>query len=435
MLYAFVDGSTAIIGAADTLDEFHALTPEALSGTGANVRAATIHDMFSDSRLLGLSAALMLEFSDPSTITESLTRNGVTVVSKANVAKRQRDAKRSVEVDIFSDDRSIAEIFGLDKDDPWSNVEKSEQPVEVANAKKDGSLSGDSFDPKRKTDDEAVARVWDVKARAVNGGVEIDSAIAIKGDLGDGSERELGPNPYRVHTTDFAKVVRVDLMGVTVADVEQALTDESTSFERIAVAYGEIEPGDLEPDHVQGSWVACGLARLATRVADIVQKHHPDIAFEVYDINLEGERLLPKGIKSGVAMVTTVERTIGPRPWDENPAIYHTTFGRMPEKDRKARWIEEVQGGEFAFAGSWDFHTGTTVIVVPIAYWNREKSLYEEDIDLSHILPSDFKRVDQNTYQARSRDWNVATHALYEVGIRESLELRVHLNGLAGFNI
>lgn len=442
MLYAFVEGSTAIIGAADTHAEFEALNPESLAHMGGVARFANANDIFHDPRMHGLVTAMVLDYESHAAALASLISNGVEVLPKIKVVTRQKKMAKAAQTDLFDDKRTLAEIFDLVENDPWDTTspeDKAKLKEKFEKAKKDGTMSGDSFDPDQATGDESLARIWDVKARSVNGVIEVDSAIAIKGSLDTGEERERGPNPYRIDTTDYAKVFRVDVMGLSVVQVDAALAGNGTTFDRISVAHGDIDAVDVDEGFAVGTWVACGLQRLATRVADIVRDTYPDIPVdvEIYDVNLEGERLMPKGIKSGVAMAVEEGREIGPRPWDapEKAALFHAEFDKLSEEDRKTWWTKNIKGGEFVFAGSWDDHTGTTIFVVPIGHWNREHTLYDDHVDLSHLISHEFIMEAPNRYRARSVQWNIATHMLEGNGLRESMAVRLLLNSIANLSV
>lgn len=197
MIYGFhtPDGST-IVAAADTLAEYDAFYASAVADKASYVaeRQPDIMEMMTD--------PYYGKFKKPPYIfthygneqrSQFTERFNIQVIGKNALISKAEDMLADVldakaKAAGTADTRTIAEVLGLDKEDPWdkrSEEKKAEQEEkdrkykeEYEKAKKEGRLSGDSFGG----GDDTAARVTDVHVtRNADGTINVSGVRAVKG--------------------------------------------------------------------------------------------------------------------------------------------------------------------------------------------------------------------------------------------------------------
>jgi len=196
MIYGTRDGATTlIVAAADKsaveLDTFY--TKAVKARRYKKEWQPTIGEMLMDDRFRGFKRPpFVFEFGNPDNLEEFTKDFEIKVGPHAMLLDRHLDMIQSIAVDPYlspdADQRTIAEINGIDEEDPWdrrTDEQKAQDEInrkEAEKAKKAGKLSGDSFAPsKRKKKGSSVA-VTDIHStRHEDGSIEIDQVLAVKG--------------------------------------------------------------------------------------------------------------------------------------------------------------------------------------------------------------------------------------------------------------
>lgn len=175
---------------------------------------------------------------------------GVTVLDRDAVLARHRamvDAAND-SYDPQADQRSIAEIHGLDKHDPWDNRTDEQKAYDAKmkaladKAKAKGDLTGESFAP-----DQSAAKddltITGVRAHQDSDGkVRVDSVMAIKGNGFYGSEQSAEGGPLVSAT--WAGHWRLDLVGDDGDCIGSVMDAAGVAADRM-VASGEMPAGGV----------------------------------------------------------------------------------------------------------------------------------------------------------------------------------------------
>ena len=129
MLYGYggqdEDGPFIVITAAPTTAEFAALAAT-LEGQGIEHHVAHGLDFLTNDRVRGMAHGIIMD----GTPSELATSIGVTLVHRNRAIEQQREMASRDEADMFDpkvESRSIKEIFGLDKHDPWDTRTEEEK--------------------------------------------------------------------------------------------------------------------------------------------------------------------------------------------------------------------------------------------------------------------------------------------------------------------
>lgn len=195
MIYASQNGLTVMVAAADTLVEYDVFFAEACT-KGQDLFSTqmqpTFIDMMMDERFDGLrKPPYIFEHADEAQRDAFIARFNITLV-RSNALKERHTSMldaleqktSSGEGEVVADQRSIAEIHGLDKDDRWDKRTDEEKEEDKAlkeaydEAKRKGQLTGDSFGPPKADH----VHITDVRTSVdTDGKVSIDNVLAVKG--------------------------------------------------------------------------------------------------------------------------------------------------------------------------------------------------------------------------------------------------------------
>jgi hypothetical protein len=199
-IYAKRDGTSLIVGAADTLVEMEDLFTRTSGVAGVRLARPSSTDMMMDERFQNMTTIPgVYEFDGRSEQDAFAEQYSITIVGPNKLADRHSDMMEKLEEDPYflpsedEDDpdrvkRTIGELHGINAEDPWDkrsdeDKEKDEEyKKKYEAAKKAGKLSGDdSFAPPGST-----TRVTDIETtRNADGTISIDKVLASKGTYED----------------------------------------------------------------------------------------------------------------------------------------------------------------------------------------------------------------------------------------------------------
>ena len=484
MLYAFEDRLISVVGAADTLIDFEDfirktdssfVKPEEIGVKSAEL--ASLMDMLTEDLFQGFKKApVMVEHLDTNARDAFNERFNITVVKRNAVINKHEDMLTAELEDPYSaeatDIRPIEEIYDLETNDHWDKRTEEEKTKDEENKKafkesqKKGDISGDSFGPnperKRKgkdaDDTDPNVFVTDIKAyRGDDGELEIDTVLAVKGlhdareDEQDYKELKKAPHdPNRQAATlansDAAKEAsdkadeearqskalaeaeadsedlevdmrghiaiyhKVDVDGSKLSDIRDLLMDEEIDLNHTAI---------VQRNNSIGCWFAFIRQIQAEEAAKVLVS--AGFTVETYAVNDAGERLAPKGIQ---VVDTTAEGEEHPRPWN-----FRAKEIRKMKADEKKANLKTVKPPEFIFCGNYEGAVhGTIIYITPRSYFKEHNKMWEDSLEINHLLPLDFSEVSPGVYRSKSRDWNHISFDLNSRGFKENLMLQIALN-------
>jgi hypothetical protein len=490
MRYAFQESLTTIVGAADTLVEFEDFVmatdttrfPAETLGI-VSAEQASLMDMLTEDKFQGFKKApVVVEHPTPTARDAFIEKFGIIIVKRNAVVGKQEDMLLEAVPDPYSaqatDLRPIEEVHGLDVDDRWdkrSDEQKAkdeEDKKEFNKAQKKGDISGDSFGPNpnrkkpKKTTDEhgnPLATVTDIKAvRDDDGNIEIDTVLAVKG-LYEPREGEGDTYEDRMKVPHDPNKPGATLAN-SIANASNPLLDELRgAFEDLSKEPdADADDENLEVDtkgviaiyhkvEVTGSKLAEVRALLLTNEIDlnhtaIVQRNNAvgcwftfirqmqaeeTVAFlvaagmtvETYAVNDAGERLVPKGVQ---VVDADREGEEHPRVWN-----FRAKEIRKMKKAEKDANRKTIKPGEFIFCGNYEGAVhGTIIYVTPKSYFKEHGKMWDQPLDIQHLLPMDFKEIGPGLYRSNARDWNHISFDMNSRGFKENLMLQIALNAM-----
>lgn len=203
MIYAKIEKNSLIVAAATTLSELEVFCASIKN----KFSQASVMEMLSDERFAGFQQPpYIITFENIEEMDAFVSLHEITIVKKNALVDRQSSMLEELETDPYfdsDDERTIEEIHGLDKDDPWDRRSDEEKVQDEyykkmgEEAKKRGELTGDSFGPAKKKKKTGVF-ITDVNAHTNDDGtVEIDKVIAVKGHY----DKDIEP-PAETETPD-----------------------------------------------------------------------------------------------------------------------------------------------------------------------------------------------------------------------------------------
>ncbi len=229
-------------------------------------------------------------------------------------------------------------------------------------------------------------------------------------------------NKMRINSTTFKTFYRLDVHGVTPEEFDAIIARMPIIELDKLIA----DRGVFDEDGSTGVWTASGILRLADKLNETVRGLEASLVTEVYAVNRENERLVPKGVQ---VVDTDAPREIGPRPWNARAAEWHA----WTDEERAEEIKKNVKGDEFIYAGSGAGSSvvrGTLIYIAPKAYFDEHGTMWSEKLPIEHLMPRDVKEIEPGVYEDRNRDWNNASHMVGRTGMRESMMLRIFLNHL-----
>lgn len=470
MIYAYQDGQTLIIAAADDMIEFEdfmkALSDVDPADIGASRMAqADFMTMMTDKRLEGIKRPpMIINFTDEVSLTAFVGQHVVSLVKLYPLQSRSQemvaDFKALAE---DKDSRTIGEIYGMVEEE--EEGEEDEDGKKMKKAQSKGHLSGDSFGPSKKKkpktgEPDSKVGITDVHVhRNADGSVTIDSVLAVKGlhdtEEGEGTYAERTQSEVTQGTKTYAEAIAAQkqreadeaakaAIFASAAAAKEEQDDEDPAIEPnsiiaiyhkvevtgakladvraiLSVIEFDIEKAIRKQNNAAGCWLAFIRQLQAEEVESALKATGLNV--EVYGVNDMGERLAPKG-------VTVVDELaageLHPRPWNFRAA----ELKKMSEDELKAN-RKTLSGKEFLMVGRYrGADRGTILHIVPRVHFKAKGRLWDKPLDIDSILPQDFEELEPGVYRSMSRDWNQISFDMASRGFSESIALQLSLNNL-----
>lgn len=462
MKYAFEDKQVTYVTGADSLEEFEQLIAKIdringqklLSKGVASADQAGMMEMLTEEVFGGMTKAplVIAHTSDKDLRAAFYAEFGITILKRNAAVQKQIDMLDSLKEDPYSpeatDTRTIEEIYGLDKSDPFdkrseSEIESDEEKKKLWDAaKKSGDLSGDSFGPNpNRVNKEPQAHITDIKTSiGADGRIKVDAAIGVKGlhdkpmvassrsmddilnglaggdtDLVDEAKAAVSASAdsedYSIDPNGMIAIYyKVDIDAKKIADVEP-----------IALGQFDLDLAAQKRNSPTGSWFAFARQLQAEELAEILTGQ--GFVVKTYAVNDMGERLVPEGV--AVVDVSSPKQE-KPRPWN----WMANKIATMTEEERKAN-DESLSSSEFIFCGAYEgADQGTIIYITPRSYFAENNEMWGHPLNIEAILPRDFVEISPGVYRSMSRDWNHISFDLASRGMKENLSLQLYLNSL-----
>lgn len=492
MLYGYggqdEDGPFMVITAAISVAVFKGLSDE-LTQQGIEHHVADGLDFLTNDRVRGMAYGIIID-GPSKELAEHLS---VTLVHRNRAVEQQREMANRDEEDIFDpkvETRSIKEIFGLDKHDPWAPPPKPEDEAKKKKEKdkKIGDTTGDSFGGPK---DDKVARVTDTRVSVdANGEVTGVDILAVKG-LHDKDEEtpevkeETGPKiTHAVLLTDAPMPFLPDLLiglgrpenvthgpgwiktvdprlaaqlvislrrrGVTAEIIGAAdlpIKEELSTavgrppfamFFRLDVAdigieqlAAVLEDGGVKIDSLVGLGETDTSAWVGVSVERLAKDYEAVVQAAMTFAETEVYAVNLSGVRMAPKGTNVLDPNAvpiyGPRPWSDPVA-----WALLSEEDRAAE-MKAISGAEFIFTGSHTPGKGTTVIITPKSYFDEHQEPWEGEIDpyvADLLAPKQLALVKQDnfTYLTRSIDFATVVFVLAKQGMLDSMQFRMWMN-------
>lgn len=427
-LYARHLGPTeTMVAAADTMVEFEALLTKlgAVEGASFTHRLPDVMEMLTTEHLNGFARApVLIEFQTASDQAAFAITHALVFLKPS--ALRDRAAKMVADATTVEeeDERTLAEIYGLDKHDPWDERTEEEKALAEAykrkadDAKKKGNMMGESFGGMAPKDGDAPkdpsVRVTDVKmAQEEDGSVVITSAIARQKRAA--TDPASIPDDERIdidHKSPIGIYFKVEVVGAKLADIIPMLAERGIDLPKAAV--------DLR-NNSAGCWAAMPRKLLAEEIGEHLVGS--GLTVEVYAIGKNGERVTPKGVD---VVDEGAKKPEGARPWNEGAAEWEA----LDEEGRKALLKNTLRADQFLFCGWYDgAEKGTTVMIAPKSYFVEKREMWErESLPIQSLLPRDLKEVSPGVYKTLGTDFNHISAAMTGAGFIFSFPLQIWVN-------
>lgn len=462
MNYAFEDKLVTYVTGADSIEEFEQLIAkiDALDGTALNMMGivsadqAGMMEMLTEDVFNGLTKAPLVinHTSNQDLRTAFYAEFGVSISKRNAAVRKQTEMMAALIEDPYSpeatDTRTIEEIHGLVKNDPYDK--RSEEEIAADDekkklwdkAKKSGDLSGDSWGPGRQKEGEPQTHITDIKTSiGADGRIQVDSAIGVKGlhdkpkvassrSLDDilagvtgGDQSALDAAKASVTADADSEDVTVDPQGMVAIFYKLELDGKKLSDVRAAASAAnfDMDLAVVARNSPTGSWVAFARQLQAEELEGILSA--AGLPVKNYAVNDIGERLVPEGVEVVDVSQPKAEK---PRPWN----WMANKIAAMSEEERKEN-DGSVSTSEFIFCGNYEgADQGTIIYITPRSYFSEKGEMWGEPLNIEAILPRDFVEVSPGIYRSMSRDWNHISFDLASRGMKENLSLQIYLNSL-----
>lgn len=465
------DGPFVVITAANTVADFK-LIPRDLAERDIEHHVADGLDFLTNDRVRGMAYGIIIE-GDAKEWAKVL---GITLVHRNRAIEQQREMASRDDADMFDpkvETRSIKEIFGLDKHDPWDKRTEEEKAAldKKKKDKKIGDTTGDSFGAPK---DDKVARVTDTRITVdANDQVTAVDVLAVKGlhdkdeEKAPEGEAEGGFQPSAVLITsqqDFTSSgfgLIIDPLGIReeieygpgwvmtknpVAatqliislkmrniDVEAKLIGDGFTFDpALAKAVGRgpfamffrldvkdvalidavqaLEEGGVKLDSLLGR----GEDEEGCWFGISVERLANDYSDIIKARHVLAETEVYAVSLSGVRMAPKGTNVLDPNAapiYGPRPWSDPVAWELLSDEDREAE-MKAITGGEFLFTGSHTPGKGTTLIVTPKSYFDIHQEPWPGDIDpyVAHLLaPKQLAFVKQDNHTYLTRSIDFAT--------------------------
>lgn len=440
------------------------------------------HEFFTDARLRNLAYAYVFDAETEEAIDCVIASLDIEIITRGQ-AKSRSEKMASSPPDMFEDERTIAEILGLDKHDPWnvlSEEDKLASLLSEESKEKRKGVTGESFKPRGN-----LAKVTDVDmTRLADGSIRIDRVLAIKRpdmlftvDEMDGMVWCcFAPRDYwETHRAipDTHMLDDIIALGVPEGMLDEMAENQFMSLElgveelkALFLGLGFVyEPALANPDEVEkpamdvlagrpfklfyrldvkgieivdaikafmihDSWFDMEAAFLgwgeidgtlwfANTIERLAEKHR-DILLTAFP-NIETEIYAANTF--GERLVPKGVKVIGPNDVEEiGPRPWNDDASTLTTKP-------EVKPNEFIFAGQ-DRDQGVLIFITPKSYFAEHEAPWEGDLApyVDDLLPGFLTRVQPNVYSTLVCDYEHMLQILSRIGFQESLLFKAWLN-------
>jgi hypothetical protein len=420
MLYGTVLDNDVVVASADNAGEFaDFVTVLGRLDTHPSFRSFRVADFLEvmmDERLAGFSAEPLIVSCDNATMVNQFVEEyQIVLLKSAALRDHQRDMVTAGMDDQFSADsretRSIAEIYGLDKNDPFDRRTAEEVAADLDVAKKikeakdKGRMGAESFGGEGAGNSIRVKSVN--MTRETHGSLTLNSATVMQN-----KKAAVMPDDERLEI-DYHGIIAI-FNKVDVADkkLEDVLPDIADAFnlEKLVIDKRNCSTG---------CWFVVPTQRQAEDICKALTEKGYTV--ETYAVKQSGARVLPKGMKVVEEELPEETKFL---PWEDRAA-----WDALDEDGRK-NVIRKVRGTAYVMCGYYDPRKGADVYIVPRKVFNQTNDFWPESLPLEGMLPQGLVEVSPGHYHCRYESWVLLAIKLNEKGFRESIPLQLLVNSL-----
>ena len=481
MLSAVKYDTSLVVFAADEVEDFKEFrdNPPSLPD-GCDASVADFIEMMTDARVKDFKIApLLIECPSSAEVEQIINQLSLDLAlpraarEMQEVMIQRQELREELALDKAPDRRTIGEIHGLDKHDPWdqrSDEQKErEKKVDEAmrKAREKGGLTGDSFGGKetgkltvRETtiktnsnDDIVGVDIRAVKNSMIPFRLEIKGSpdfTAIFDDLLIPENRitvidantvdimmhahQVEPLTQYLESKNFDFTIRaLDVKEATTVLIEDTSTEIFYSVQvpnaKVSTVTQSLTTGGIDlstlagmHDTDEGCWIAFAREKQAIEAAEAVIMGGN--ACTVVAINRQGQAILADAANGVRVVDTTVDEVQEPRPWNDRA----DEIAAMTD-DEKAELFKGIKGAEFLFTAERHREKGTVVYIVPETYFLSQHEMWAGEMPIEHLLPENFlRKIEPGVYSVKSLEYNLVIANLARFGFVESLRLSMHLN-------
>lgn len=481
MLYAVQNEETIIVTAASTLIEFEEFKTRQHQEEGITFEIADILEMMTNPSLKGYRAApLIITCPDRDAANTFIRDNMIQVQPYRDSLEMHENmlehARLEEELGKPTDRRTLAEIHGLEENDPWAEnlSEQSKEALRkqdehMKKVRESGGLTGDSFggnlgeginvhsgsvtvdDEGNVTGANILATKSTLTAYELTVSEETDLDVmfnTLRIPENRIEEKEGARAVIRLHDFQIKQIATVfeshrinyTLTRVVEAGEEkQSLVegyDELYLFFSVQVSNAVltqmipiIDDAGIDTNTIlamhdfdDACWFICANEAHAQNIGDALDAAgHPN---SIVAVNRQGKAILGEGANARV--VDTNEHVVtDPRPWNDRAS----EIDQMSDEDREALF-KGIKASEFIFVIRSHPKYRTLVEITPETYFREHGVMWSGDMPFERLVPKDFlTHVEGNTY-AIGFDVDIAKANMCRYGFIESLLLQIHINEL-----
>ena len=471
MIYASISDLSIIVGAADTMAEFEHFYNDIVHQEIYNFvfTQPNVMEMLSEEHYRGLKLPpYVLTFENEADMKTFAKQFSVCPLNF--IADKQNNMTKHTKAVKEKDTRTISEIYGLDKFDPWDKrsdeqKKKDEDYKEKAKkSKEEGNLTGESFSGPEK--ELQVRRV--TLGEDKDGEVFVDNVLAVKGLFDKDEEAKKETKTFFIKDfSEFTECMGLFDFGLSRDAFKNYQTNEIAAHriavymkmnnEQFAFTCNQEEIGPDEDiaqrlinakDKIYFKLVVknksfrevftilsatdkqkivdCGQVTdycwfvFKSKTHAVIAQKSINADAEIYPTDATGLRLVPEGIE----LYEKKDFVEPPRAWNEKVTEIAAMSAEQLEENTKS-----LSGEEFYFSGSYiDAQTGCIVYITPKSYFKKNNKRWRKALDIINILPSDLKEIAPGVYQTRSRDWMNLYHDLSKRKFEESMSFQLYMN-------
>lgn len=480
MLYGIRTVSTIYVVAASNIEELEIYkneTPELPDGAEGEV--VDILEMLTNPDIKGLKMSpYAIHFSDDRVGDEVVSSHGITILRRVAAVQEHNDmlerARLAEEALKPADRRTLAEIHGIEDNDPWSKRSEELQEADkqenerMKKIRDSGGITSDSFDGEIKegvsvhktkvtVDKDMTVQSVDVMAtKTVITPYEliVPSSEYLEKILSDlrvpdnrVMEREETRAVIRLHNFQIAQIGRIldsvdftlvsagendgtvlpdivdghpDLYLFFSVNVEQPL--ENMEFLLLSVG-ADLSDVIATYDRDGKAMFIFVNEQPANDLAAIFEK--AKIPAEVVAVNRKGQALLGAGANAKV-VDTNKKEVDDPRPWNDRAH----ELDAMSDEDRE-KVLGGVKAEEFLFIVQPSAKYRSVITITPRSYFREHGIMWDGEYPVEKLASYQLilKHIEGNRYSCNF-DYDLATQYMSRDGFVESLRLQIHVNEL-----